>query len=179
MATLLQLPSRRMIYLLAARPARAVSSGGRTHDLPLPRIMDATQMAGSGTGSKVQTINVWKKYFYSGQLLTASGASVEAHSMPLDLSPERLSSAHYIASERRVSLRFFDGLTAMLDLVRLGIDISGLKLGTVRVSSLGSAIEVEDLRGKTIDIDSAVLRSYCDPAYATELRKAIAEVTAR
>jgi hypothetical protein len=74
-------------------------------------------------------------------------------------------------------LQFSDGLTATVDLSRVGVNTSGLRLGSARASSWGSALEVEDARGNTVHIDSAVLRAYCDPQYAAALRQAIADAT--
>lgn len=78
----------------------------------------------------------------------------------------------------RIALKFSDNYEGNVDLSTLGIDTTVLQPETVRVSSLGSAAEIKSKSGKTIDIDSAVLRSYCDPEYAAELRRAIAELTA-
>jgi hypothetical protein len=95
-----------------------------------------------------------------------------------ELPPDLLAFARHDGGTS-VFLRFSDGHTATVDLARLGIDMSRLSLGTASASADGSAVEVRARHGKTVHIDSAVLRSYCDPEYAAELRQAIADVTAQ
>jgi hypothetical protein len=117
---------------------------------------------------------------YSGRLRVFSGASVIATSnsegpsmLTEELPPEHLSGAQH-AENGRVSLRFADGYRGTVDLAELGMDPAALRLESVRASSWGSAVEVEDRQGKTIHIDSAVLRARCDRQYAMKLREAIA-----
>jgi hypothetical protein len=94
-----------------------------------------------------------------------------------DVSPDQLTAASH-ASVTAVFLQFTDGHKATIDLVDLGIDVSNLRLPTVRASSWGSAVEVEDATGKTVHIDSALLRAYSDPQYAKQLGEAIAATEA-
>jgi len=101
---------------------------------------------------------------------------LKGDSAPTELPTEHLASAQHVG-KTKVLLRFSDGHRATVDLAKLDIDTSLLKLDTMRASSWGSAAEVEDANGHTIHLDSAVLRSHCDSRYAAELRKAIAELT--
>jgi hypothetical protein len=95
-----------------------------------------------------------------------------------DLPPDHLAFARHDGGTS-VFLYFSDGHTVTVDLERLGIETSRLRMGTASASAQGSAVEVRDKGGKTVHIDSAVLRSFCDPKYAAELRQAIADVTAQ
>ena len=95
-----------------------------------------------------------------------------------DLPPDHLAFARH-AGAMRILLRFSDGCKATVDLADLKIDTRRLKLDTAKASSWGSALEIKDRQGKVVHIDSAVLRSSCDPYFAAELRRSIAEVTAR
>ena len=124
-----------------------------------------------------KVLKVWMRIFRAhASTFTTGTASVPGGSFVLsDLQPESLMYARH-ARGSRISLRFSDGLAVTLDLATLGIDTSELRLATAHPSSWGSAVEVEDQRGKTVHIDSAVLRSYCDPKYAAELRQAIADL---
>lgn len=100
-----------------------------------------------------------------------SGASPVATNLP----PEHLASVRHLGGAV-LSLRFSDGYTGRVDLSRLGMDVTMLRLDTARVS-WGSAVEVDDTRGETVHIDSAVLRAYCDPQYAAQLEAAIASAS--
>jgi hypothetical protein len=94
-----------------------------------------------------------------------------------EVSQEQLTIAQHVGGPV-VSLQFADGYTGTVNLADLGIDAAALRLGTVRASSWGSAVEVEDARGETVQIDSAVLRAYCDSHYARQLGQAIADLEA-
>ena len=94
-----------------------------------------------------------------------------------NLPPEHLVFAGH-AGGPNVRLRFADGRSATVNLAGIEINVSRLRLNTVRHSPDGSAMEVRDKRGRTIHIDSAVLRSQCDLGYAAELRQAIADLAA-
>jgi hypothetical protein len=93
------------------------------------------------------------------------------------MSQDYLVEAHRV-SGALIALRFEDGHTGTINLTDLGIDPSSLRLDTVRASSWGSALEVEDLSGETVHIDSAVLRAYSDPQYARQLEQDIREFEA-
>ena len=72
-----------------------------------------------------------------------------------------------------LSVRFADGYTGTVDPGQVELDVSHLKLTSLRASSWGSAAEVEDVSGETIHIDSSVLRACVDPVYATHLQQMI------
>jgi hypothetical protein len=101
---------------------------------------------------------------------------IDTRTVP-DSAPDFLTSACF-AGGTKVLVCFSDRLSRVIDLTELGIDTSWLRLDTVRHSSEGSALEVTDKDGETIHIDSAVLRSHCDPKYAAELQQAIADISA-
>jgi hypothetical protein len=101
-----------------------------------------------------------------------SSAIVGSVPVPADLPPEHLALAFSVGGTK-VSLRFADGFICTIDLTRLGIDTTKLRMDTAR-ASWGSAVEIETTRGKTIHIDSSVLRAYCDPVFAAKLAQVIA-----
>src|SRR4051812_43024601 len=88
-------------------------------------------------------------------------------------SPDRLALARH-AGGGKVYLRFSDGHTGTVDLGQLGIDVAALKMDSAR-ESWGSAVEIDKLDGDTYHVDSAVLRARCDPQYAEQLKREIAE----
>jgi hypothetical protein len=108
---------------------------------------------------------------------SSSSASSASTVLPQKVSPDGLIDARR-TSGAEVTLKFEDGHTGTVDLADLGIDTTALRLETVHASSWGSAIEVKDVRGKTVHIDSAVLRAYSDPKYARQLEQDIADVEA-
>lgn len=75
-----------------------------------------------------------------------------------------------------VALRFLDGFVGHLDLADLGLDLSQLRIGTIRASEWGGAAEVQDRSWHTVHIDSSVLRAHVDPQYAAVLKEAIANL---
>ena len=111
-------------------------------------------------------VNLWRLESTSTQESPSNGAGA----------PDHVISANY-TGDNLVSLRFSDGFTAVVDLARLGLDLQSLRLYTICASSWGSSIEVEDVEGETVHIDSAVLRAYSDPNFAAHLERSIAAVT--
>ncbi len=88
--------------------------------------------------------------------------------------PEHLALATHIGG-RKVALRFSDGRISTIDLSLFGIDTAKLRMSTTKVS-WGNAVEIQDMKGKAVHIDSSVLRAFCDPRYAAELRQAVTDV---
>ena len=163
-------------------PYRTGTAALRGIDLPGGPISAHRKDACYGTNSEeLQTINL--EQWLIGRIVNITPQSTETattpggNPVPSDLPPEHLAFARHVGQES-VFLRFSDGREATIDLERLGIDTSRLRLNT-RASSWGSAVETRDRLGKTVHIDSALLRSYCDPKYAAELRQAIADATGR
>jgi len=97
---------------------------------------------------------------------------------PLSNTTDHIASARHI-NGTVISLLFWDGFVATVDLAELQIDTTALNLESARASSWGSAVEVRDTRGKIVHIDSAVLRAYCDPPYAAQLEQEIADIDTR
>lgn len=165
---------------MAGLPMVGKSSRAPAHfyHIVLPRATSAPKIVRSKARNKMRIIRMRHVHARKVALFTGT-ASVLGGSLVLsNLRPEHLTYARYV-SGLRLLLRFADGLAVTLDLARLGIDAGSLRLATAHASSWGSAVEVEDQRGKVVHIDSAVLRSYCDPKYAAVLRRAIADAAAR
>jgi hypothetical protein len=75
-----------------------------------------------------------------------------------------------------VSVRFSDERSGIVNLRKLGVDQSRLRMETVRASPWGSAIEITDNAGHVIHIDSAIARAYIDPEFAAKLQRRISEL---
>lgn len=89
--------------------------------------------------------------------------------------PEHLALATHIGGGK-VALRFSDGRINTIDLSLLGIDTAKLRMSTAK-ASWGNAVEIQSMKGNAIYIDSSVLRAFCDPNYAAELRQAVLGLT--
>jgi hypothetical protein len=165
--------------------AATVSLTGSTASYPdvLPSLIHAKptplreEVRGTGK-SKAELLQI--KYRRPGRIINILLTSMSSHQR-WEITPvgeklplEHLKVACHIGG-RKVSLVFSDGFFSTVDLARVGIDTANLKLETAR-ASWGSAVEIEDRKGKAIHIDSAVLRAQCDPQYAAELAKAIADL---
>ena len=150
----------------------------RFYKIALSRTTSTHKMVRSKARNKIRIVQMRHGYARKVAPFTGTASVLGGSLVSSDLRPEHLTYARHVSGSR-LSLRFADGLVATLDLAKLGIDASSLRLATAQASSWGSAVEVEDQRGKAVHIDSAVLRSYCDPKYAAVLRQAIAAATAR
>jgi hypothetical protein len=84
--------------------------------------------------------------------------------------------AVYYRGDDCIRLRFADGVVKEMSLADIGLDVSRLRLSTVRMASWGGAAEIEDQNHHTIHIDSSVLRAHVDPQYAAILKEAITEL---
>jgi hypothetical protein len=156
------------------------STAGRPNVLPSPHHAKPISIREGVRGkSKSKTEPQKFRYYHSGRIIelplksTSSNASWAIRVLA-KLPPEHLQLALHVGGSK-VSLRFSDGFFSTVDLARLGIDATKLKMATAR-ASWGSAVEVEAAKGKAIHIDSAVLRAQCDPKYAAELAQAIADL---
>jgi hypothetical protein len=158
------------------------STAALSSDLPAGRVGAVWEKSTIGRTGEPQIIHIKERLVSRTHVVTpqSTGSATTSGGSPLssDLAPDHLTFAQH-AKGTSVSLCFSDGCTATVDLATLGINTSRWKLKTARASSDGDAVEVKDNRGKTVHIDSAVLRSHCDPKYAAELRKAIADLIAR
>lgn len=157
----------------------AVSTASLPGALPSPhhaRPISVRKEAPGVAKSKSKTEPRIIEYRRSGRIIELPLKSTSWHASPAppvpeEFPPEHLKVATHIGGGK-VSLRFSDGFLATVNLEDLGIDVANLKMGTAR-PSWGSAVEVEDVKGKPVHIDSAVLRAQCDPKYAAELEHAI------
>lgn len=113
--------------------------------------------------------------FVSMLVNTMAASSSMGKAATQDLPPEHLALASHVGGAK-VSLKFSDGFICTVDVQRFGFDPDHLRMETAR-ESWGSAVEIEDRRGKAIHIDSSVLRAACDPVYAKRLREAIAALS--
>ena len=91
-------------------------------------------------------------------------------------SKERIVHAHN--SAQGVVLRFSDGFEATVDISLTGLNVRLLNLSTIRESTWGGAVELEDRDGHTVHIDSSVLRAIVDPEFATVLTAAVGSLMA-
>lgn len=110
--------------------------------------------------------------------LTTSAAESGPPPVSLGPGPDQLASARHVGGNS-IWVQFCDGLEATVDVGRFGVDLARLHLSTARVGECGSAVEIRDVSGDTVAIDSSVFRSYADPKYAAELETVIADYYAR
>jgi hypothetical protein len=94
---------------------------------------------------------------------------------PVDRSPERLIAASW-KGNGKIFVQFADNCRGFVDLAQLGIEVAGLRTGTIRASSWGNAAEVTDNTGHVVHIDSSVLRAHIDSDYAAKLERDISSL---
>jgi hypothetical protein len=104
--------------------------------------------------------------------VSTAATSSQDRPAPKDFAPDHLALACHVGGTR-IALKFSDGFLATIDLARLGIPTSGLRLETAR-ASWGSAVEIRRAGGGAMHVDSAVLRASLDPKFAEQLKREIA-----
>ena len=72
--------------------------------------------------------------------------------------PDHLIEARY-AQRSRLFLRFADGFEGTWSFSRLGLDMSNIKLTTVKASPSGNSVEVKSKCGEDVQLDSSSLRA--------------------
>jgi hypothetical protein len=72
----------------------------------------------------------------------------------------------------KIRLTFSDGLSGLWSFGQLELDMTNMKLSTIRVGASGTCIEVTSKWGECVDIDSSSLRAMIDPAFDAKLEAA-------
>lgn len=68
-------------------------------------------------------------------------------------------------------LRFADGLEGTWSFRQLGLDMSNMKLTSIKASASGKSINVKSRWGDDVQLDSSALRTLIDPDYAAASAK--------
>jgi predicted RNase H-like HicB family nuclease len=89
--------------------------------------------------------------------------------------PDQLTFVRY-ETPTTILIQFADGLTAKVNLEVLGLDLARLRVFTAKVFPGGTAIEIDDVDGEPVLIDSAAARAQVDPQYAAELDRVVTAV---
>jgi hypothetical protein len=84
---------------------------------------------------------------------------------------DQLVSAEY-EPRSKVRLAFADGLSGVWSFAQLELDMTNMKLATIKAGASGTSIEVKSKWGENVEIDSSSLRAMIDPAYDAELEAA-------
>jgi hypothetical protein len=85
--------------------------------------------------------------------------------------PDRLTAAQY-ERPSKVRLSFADGLSGVWSFQHLELEMSGMKVTTIKSSASGEFMEITSKWNEAVEIDAASLRAMIDPSYAAELEKA-------
>ncbi len=85
--------------------------------------------------------------------------------------PDHLASARY-EHPGRVVLTFADGLFGVWSFQQLELDMSNMKVATIKASTSGTSMEVTSKWDERVEIDSSSLRAMVDAAYEAELERA-------
>jgi len=84
--------------------------------------------------------------------------------------PERVLEARYVRTSQ-LFLRFADGLEGTWSFRQLGLDMSNMKLTSIKASASGKSIEVSSKWGDRVQLDTSSLRALIDPDYAAAIEK--------
>jgi hypothetical protein len=87
---------------------------------------------------------------------------------PIPLTIDHIAKARYVRPSR-LYLRFADGLEGTWTLEQLDLDMSNMRLSTVKASSAGTYVKVKSRGGEDVQLDSSSLRVLVDPKYAAEI----------
>ena len=85
-------------------------------------------------------------------------------------SPERVIEARYVRTSQ-MFLRFADGLEGTWSFTQLCLDMSNMKLTSIKASASGKSINVISKWGDKVQLDSSSLRALVDPDYAAAIEK--------
>lgn len=72
----------------------------------------------------------------------------------------------------RLFLRFADGLEGTWSFQELALDMTNMKLTSIKTSVPGTSITVKSKWNETVELDASALRAAVDPQYAAELEQA-------
>ena len=89
---------------------------------------------------------------------------------PMEHRPDHVIEARYVRPAQ-LFLRFADGVEGTWTFDQLALDLSNMKLTTVKVSSSGNAVEVKSKWGDDVQLDSSSLRTLVDPGYAAAIER--------
>jgi hypothetical protein len=84
--------------------------------------------------------------------------------------PERVIEARYVRTSQ-VFLRFADGLEGTWSFSRLCLDMSNMKLTSIKASASGNSIDVKSNWGDQVQLDTSSLRALIDPDNAAAIEK--------
>jgi hypothetical protein len=73
-------------------------------------------------------------------------------------------------------VRFADGLAGTWSFSTLGLDMSNMKVETIRAPKNGTGISVKSIQNEDLLLDSSMVRYKIDPKYAAMIDHAIAEL---
>jgi hypothetical protein len=90
----------------------------------------------------------------------------------LPANPDVLVSARH-QPPSKVLLAFADGRSWTRSFEELELDMTGMKLKTIKASASGDCMEVTSKGNKLVQIDSSALRATVDPVYKDELDRAL------
>ena len=79
--------------------------------------------------------------------------------------PERVIEARYVRTSQ-LFLRFADGLEGTWSFRQLRLDMSNMKLTSIKASASGHVIDVKSKWGDDVQLDTSSLRALVDPDYA-------------
>ena len=94
-------------------------------------------------------------------------SSRRAGSTVLDAQPDRVLEARFVAPAQ-LFLRFADGFEGTWKFSKLRLNMSGMKLTTIKASASG-AVAVQSRWGDKVLLDAPSLRALVDPQYAVDI----------
>jgi hypothetical protein len=89
--------------------------------------------------------------------------------------PERVLEARYVRTSQ-LFLRFADGLEGTWPFRQLGLDMSNMKLTSIKASTSGNCIRVKSKGGDDVELDTSSLRALIDPESAASIEAKIASI---
>jgi hypothetical protein len=84
--------------------------------------------------------------------------------------PEQLIEARYVRPAR-LFLHFADGLEGTWTFRQLELDMSNMKVTTIKASASGTIVKVKSKWGENVLLDSSSLRVLIDPEYAEKIEQ--------
>jgi hypothetical protein len=110
-------------------------------------------------------------------LATKSTGSVVANGIVLKRAKkntrlDRVVEARYVRTAQ-MFLRFADGLEGTWSFRQLGLDMSNMKLTSIKASASGDSVNLKSKWNDEVELDTSSLRTLVDPEYAACLEKKI------
>lgn len=113
----------------------------------------------------------------NGKTATSNGAAKKS-SPAARIGPEHLIEARYVRPAQ-LFLRFADGLEGTWTFRQLELDMSNMKVTTIKASASGTTVKVKSKWGESVLIDSSSLRVLIDPKYAAKIEKKLNGLASR